>query len=361
MKKFHVVLTLALALGLLVGLTTGAAVSAAYPGQKIQLPSINVEDGWSTWINAQNVGNDDTGAIAFFWGEYSGLCPPNSPGPAAVVCQRIVNNGVWTLRSVIPTQAKAAIIYSVDKDVFDEACQEAVDAIGDHSAWTQWKAAYQGSGQPLAAVVMRFGPHNSSSSYVGISEALEGEPPYGHYALLLKKEYQGQNAQLSVQNSGQYCVSVLIEYRTSDTCQLVYTQHFEALAPGEALHLKMEDIEEIPPNWLGTAFVRASQPLGVVVEHNNVAPTPTSTVGHDHHRHCHIHRHCYTYGGRSYKFRCVYTSRRQRRPHTPGEQLVHERHSLRAASDAIPIGDNRRLLALRLLWHAGRRDQGSGL
>ena len=74
MKKLHFV-TLALALGLLMGLTTGATVSAAlrqaqdaaYPGKKIQLPSINVEDGWSTWIHAQNVGDDDTGAVVFFW------------------------------------------------------------------------------------------------------------------------------------------------------------------------------------------------------------------------------------------------------------------------------------------------------
>ncbi len=62
MKKLRFVLTLALALGLLVGLSTGATVSAAYPGKKIQLPSINVENGWSTWIHAQNVGDDDNGA-----------------------------------------------------------------------------------------------------------------------------------------------------------------------------------------------------------------------------------------------------------------------------------------------------------
>ncbi|MBC8248051.1 MAG: hypothetical protein H8E90_00100, partial [Anaerolineales bacterium] len=245
---------------------------------KIQIPSINVEDGWSTWIHAQNVGDDDTGAIVFFWGEYSGLCPSNSPGPAAVACQRIVQHGVWTLRSAIPTEAKAAIIYSVDKDVFEEACQDAVDAIGDDSAWTQWKAAYQGTGQPLAVGVMRFGPNGSSSYYAGISEAMEGEFPYEYYALYLVKEYQGENAELSVQNSGQYCVSVLIEYRESDTGRRVHTQHFEALAPGEALHLKMEEIEEIPTDWLGTAFVRAVQPLGVVVEHTNVAPTPTPTA-----------------------------------------------------------------------------------
>jgi len=182
------------------------------------------------------------------------------------------------LRSAIPTEAKAAIIYSVDKDVFDEACQEVADAVGDDSAWVQWEDEYQGTGQLLAAVVLRFGPHGSSSSYDGISEAMEGEPPYEYYALLLKKENQGENAELSIQNSGQYCVSVLVEYRESDTGRLVHTQHFEALAPGEALHLKTEEIEEIPTNWLGTAFVRAAQPLGVVVEHTNVTPTPTSTV-----------------------------------------------------------------------------------
>ncbi len=273
MKKLHLVLTLTLALGLLVGLTGRPAVLAAYPGKKIQIPSINVENGWSTWIHAQNLGDDDTGAVVFFWGEYSELCPPNSPGPTAVRCQRIVNNGVWTLRTAIPTQAKAAIIYSVDRDVFDEACQDALNAIGDDSAWGQWKAVYQGSGQPLAAVVMRSGPHGSSSSYVGISEAMEGEPPYEYYALYLVKEYQGENAQLSIQNSGEYCVSVLVEYRG-----ITYTQRFEGLAPGEALHLRMEEIAEIPANWLGTAFIRAAQPLGYVVEHYNVPPTPTSTA-----------------------------------------------------------------------------------
>ena len=300
MKKLHFVLTLALALGLLVGLTTGATVSvalhfdkaqykrqapgtasqgrsaqdAAYYGKKILIPSINVEDGWSTWIQAQNVGGDDTGAIVFFWGEYSELCPPNSPGPAVVACQTIVNYGVWTLRGAIPTEAKSAIIYSVDKDVFDEACQGAVDAVGDDTAWTQWKAAYQGSGQSLAAVVMRSGPNGFSSSYVGISEATA----YGNYALLLKKDYQGESALLSIQNAGPYCVSVWIEYRESDTGQLTHTQHFEGLAPGEALHLNMEEIAEIPSNWLGTAFIGAAQPLGVVVEHTNVTPTPTSTA-----------------------------------------------------------------------------------
>jgi hypothetical protein len=278
MKKLHLILTLALALGVLVGLTTGATVSAIYSGKKIQIPSINVEDGWSTWIHAQNVGDDDTGAVVFFWGGYSRLCPPNSPGPVAVACQRIVENGVWTLRSAIPTEAKAAIIYSVDEGIFDGACQDAVDAVGDDSAWMQWEDQYQGTGQPLAAVVLRFGPNNSYGDYVGISEVMEGEPPYEYHALYLVKEYQGENAQLSVQNSGRYCVSVLVEYRESDTCQLVHTQHFEALAPGEALHLKMEEIEEIPTNWLGAAFVTASQPLGVVVEHIKTAPTPTPTA-----------------------------------------------------------------------------------
>ena len=97
MKKLHLVITLALALGLLVGLIAGSAASAGQAGRKIQIPSINVEDGWSTWIHVQNVGDDDTGAVVFFWREYSGLCPSNSPGPIEHACQRIVRNGVWTL------------------------------------------------------------------------------------------------------------------------------------------------------------------------------------------------------------------------------------------------------------------------
>jgi hypothetical protein len=161
----------------------------------------------------------------------------------------------------------------VDKDVFDEACQEAGDAVGDDSAWMQWKDEYQGTGQSLAVVVMRFGPHGSSSSYIGISETMEGEYPYEYYALYLVKDYQGENAQLSIQNSGEYCVSVLVEYGG-----ITYSEHYEALAPGEALHLNMEEIEEIPANWLGTAFIKAAQPLGVIVEHVNVPPTPTSTA-----------------------------------------------------------------------------------
>jgi len=39
MKKWHLILTLALVLGLLVGLTGRPAVLAAYPGQKIQIPT----------------------------------------------------------------------------------------------------------------------------------------------------------------------------------------------------------------------------------------------------------------------------------------------------------------------------------
>jgi hypothetical protein len=63
MRKLYLVITLALALGLLVGLITGVTVSAAlrqtqdtaYPGRKIQIPSINVQNGWSTWITAAPV------------------------------------------------------------------------------------------------------------------------------------------------------------------------------------------------------------------------------------------------------------------------------------------------------------------
>ena len=196
MKKLHFVLTLALALGLLMGLGTGTTVSAAlrqaqdaaYPGKKIQIPSINVEDGWSTWIHAQNVGDDDTGAVVFFWREYSEQCPPNSPGPAAVMCQTIVQHGVWTLRSAIPTEAKAAIIYSVDKDVFDDACREAVDAIGDDPPpGLSGKLPIRAAGSPWRQLLCALAPTALPATTLASLRPWRGSIPMGTMLSFLRK------------------------------------------------------------------------------------------------------------------------------------------------------------------------------
>ena len=73
--------------------------------RRIQVPAIDHEDGWETQIHVQNGGDDNTGAIAFFWGEYSGQCPYSDPGPIGYACKWVAENGLWPLEDqVIPPE-----------------------------------------------------------------------------------------------------------------------------------------------------------------------------------------------------------------------------------------------------------------
>lgn len=98
---------------------------SALVGTHVQLPCVDNDDGWSTWIQAQNVGITDSGVIVSFWGDYSGLCPSRDPGPIGHACQFVPENGVWTLKTAIPSAAKSAVAYSVREDKFEAACEKA--------------------------------------------------------------------------------------------------------------------------------------------------------------------------------------------------------------------------------------------
>ena len=160
---------------------TGNVAARLAPGKRVRLPAIDNTDGWQTWVQVQNVGRSDTGAVVFFWGDYSARCPDNDPGPVSTACMMVVEDGVWTMQTVIPTQAKSAIVYSVATTGFDQACEEAGDAVGDTNAWKAWEDTYGGTGQPLAVVVQRTGPNDFgtvvSSAYPGITESMEGDGP----------------------------------------------------------------------------------------------------------------------------------------------------------------------------------------
>jgi hypothetical protein len=49
-------------------------------GTRIQLPAIDNELGWETMIQVQNAGDEDTGAIVFFWGGVFGPVPKQRSG-----------------------------------------------------------------------------------------------------------------------------------------------------------------------------------------------------------------------------------------------------------------------------------------
>jgi len=284
MKKLYSILALASVMGLVCALQLPTAItaSAAGPGRRVHIPRIDKAGDWSTWIQVQNVGGERTGAVAFFWGAYSGLCPSNDPGPMGHACMSIPENGVWTLRSQIPSGAYSAIIYSVDDSDFQDACDDA--DLATTADWNDWRGDYEGTGQPLAVTVNRVGPNDFgatvSSIYVGIDETMEGMgPPYSYFAPSLMKSYHDLDTEMTIQNSGRYCVSVWIYYREQESCELSYAQHIEQLAPGEAVRVRVPRLPELGGDgaWLGSAYITASQPLSIIVDQTSFS-TPTSTT-----------------------------------------------------------------------------------
>jgi len=301
-KKFWTILGLALGtlvLGVVVGLMTVGTVAAdPTPGVKIQIPRIDVGDvlgtgRWETWIHVQNVSHDvDTGAIFLGWGEYSGLCPTNDPGIIVHYCQLIRGNAVWTLRSQLATdEIKSGIIYSVKAEAFQEACATSALTEGNTNMWREWLKELKfgtgmditksppvpmtwgpAEGEKLAVTVTRYGPNDYgtfvSSTYTGISEEMEGEDhPYEYYAPYIMKGYNGLDTEMTIQNSGEMCTSVWINYMEQGSCRIVYKYHVEQLAPGEAVRLKVPcNVGQIPCNWLGSAHIAAKMPLRIIID-----------------------------------------------------------------------------------------------
>ncbi|MFQ5811852.1 MAG: hypothetical protein ACE5I2_01455 [Anaerolineae bacterium] len=247
----------------------GYAEAQLGPGKRVHLPAIDNENGWETWAQMQNVGTADTGVVVFFWGDYSEKCPANDPGPIDTACMPILGNAVWTLKATIPSQAKSAIAYSVATTVFREACEDADEAVGDTSAWQAWEDIYGGTGEPLAVVVQRTGQNDFgtviSSAYPGLTESMHGEgSPYQYFTPYAMRRYHNLYTQLVIQNSGDKCTAVSIDYKEQGSCVFERVQYIEQLAPGESVRRRVPD--EIKCEWLGSAYVQASQPLSIIVD-----------------------------------------------------------------------------------------------
>ncbi len=246
-------------------------------GARIPLPAVDNERGWETLIQVQNAGDESTGAIVFFWGEYSGQCPDNDPGPAGVACMMIPKNAVCTLRSQIPDLARSAIVYSVNKDRFDRACKKAARAVDNSSKWKKWEDDYEDTGQPVAVIVQRHGPNDYdtvvSSAYAGIAEDMEGsEPPYQYFAPYAMRRYYNLDTEVIIQNSGQRCTSVWLHYqKQGGGCSFSHAEHIEQLAPGESVRKRVP--EALGVGWLGSVYVTANEPLAIIVDQASFPPS----------------------------------------------------------------------------------------
>ena len=65
-----------------------------------------------------------------------------------------------------------------------------------------------------------------------------------------------------IQNLGQECALIFIDYMEQGTCTTAYAQLIEQLAPGEAVQVR------VPSTcyWLGSASILANMPLGIIVD-----------------------------------------------------------------------------------------------
>ncbi|MBS1251371.1 MAG: Thermitase [Anaerolineales bacterium] len=247
------------------------------PGRRIQLPAIDNMGEDETWIQVQNLGHRPSKVILFTWGDYSYTCPPQAPGPLKVECSGLLVGGAaWTFRDTqLPSAARSVIAYSVPADTADEACADAFDTVGLHGAWrlweSQWRAGFYGIGERLAVSVNRRLVQDNgvavASAYTGISENMLGvyDPVFGGFMYYVPVLYNkdGWDSEIVVQNSGNECTSLEVWYKTQDDCLRSEIHSVPVLSPGESVRLKPTGL---PIGRRGSAWIRASQPLAIVVD-----------------------------------------------------------------------------------------------
>lgn len=296
MKKYRLVLALALVVGLLAGVFTTPAVADPEPGDKIQIPIIGAVTGdftdAETWIQVQ-AQSDDTGAVVFFWsGDYPQVCPTNADGPCGHLCLTPKDNEeTWTIKdpqilAACPDGAKSAIIYFLQDDTDVDGVHDAIEAcdaaagITTYTAWKTWKDKWESGsagwirgGQGQAVVHRRMvGPAPDligvASDYVGIAPSMDGEwigdgNTRSYYAPISMDAYHGFETVFHIQNSGQICTSITVYYQNQETCTVDYTEYVGDLAPGETIDVLVPDLG---PDWLGSARIEAQTALGIIVD-----------------------------------------------------------------------------------------------
>ncbi len=273
MKKFFFLLVVALALGLIFGIRTAPLARAdVRPGTMVQLPILGIptaqnEDVDFT-IEIQNVGSDFTRAVLFVMPLPSGSCAPQQNPLRWMECTGVLAPGsAWTfVRTQLPVWAQSAIVFSIPGD---SSCTNL-----DSGEFPPAPGSILGTGQPLAVEVVRKGPGLDptlavSSAYSGISQEMTGtyDPVYGsfsYYTPLLYAGVRGLNSWLYIQNTGNACTSVEMWFRTLGDCVRAQIADIPALLPGESQAVDVGTL--VPPGFQGSAWVRTSQPVAIVVD-----------------------------------------------------------------------------------------------
>ncbi|MCB0216898.1 MAG: DUF11 domain-containing protein, partial [Chloroflexi bacterium] len=265
---------------------------------RLQLPIIGGAE-CEGWLQVQNVGDRETTALIVAWGD-PGFCPPQAAGPLKAECSGLLRPGsAWSfLGSQLPFGAKSAVAYSLSAEIVEPevgqripfgllVCDAVFHVAGSHSEWLAFDAAYRqrGSwrefdfgryqGEPLAISVNRQCPDPVNpgavvnAAYTGISSDMEGayDPKFGgytYYAPLVFAGRGGLDSSFHIQNSGILCTSLEIWFKGQDACLRPILGDVLSLAPGETITFDPNTV--VGPDWLGSAWIRGTQPLGTVVD-----------------------------------------------------------------------------------------------
>ena len=284
------------------GLCLARVPGSLFPGLRVQLPVLDTVN-CETWLQVQNVGFDFTKAILVIWGD-PGSCEPQAAGPVKAECSGLIRPGsAWTWKGAqLPSGARSGIIYSLGirdngSDVVADAICEffAETVLGDDDDWRRFDRQFRNGGtdshaggswtfpddrgQPLAVTVNRECPGDNTpgvkvnAAYTGISDPMEGiyDPASGGYmtyAPLVWASFgiapHDWNSIIHIQNSGDECTSVELWFQAQEQCLRATIGQVLALAPGEAWQFDPHTV--VGPFFQGSVWIRASQPLAVVVD-----------------------------------------------------------------------------------------------
>ena len=277
---------------------------------RLELPVLDTGE-CETMLQIQNLGNKASRAIIVIWGE-AGACPPQAAGPLKIECTGLLKPGsAWTMTSdMLPAGARSGVAYSIDAlaevlsptgnmtPFADVACGWLFNLlVGSHLDWLEFDRAYMNSrmytrpindflgplildfskyrGEPIAVSVNRKCPdpvdpgRSVNAAYTGISTDEEGARDlffggYGYYAPMVFANKGGLSSGLWVHNSGTICSSLEFYFRSQDNCLRPILGDVLSVAPGESVYFDPTTV--IGPDWLGSAWIRSSQPLGVIVD-----------------------------------------------------------------------------------------------
>jgi hypothetical protein len=277
-------------------------------GKQVHLPILNFQgqdDVCRTWIEVQVVGPEFSKAVLVTWGE-PGFCPPQCAGPLKVECTGLLKPGsTWNfLGAQIPTGSKSGMLFKFTTKQLSEVAPDLVPpddivadymcetlffgVVGDCDDYRRFKKAYnenlefaglnmgQASGKGYLAVdVLRHCPGDVtpgvevSSKYNGIAAKHLGsfDPVFGgfgFYVPLLYADRAGFNSIMYIQNGGLECSSIEIWFKAQDECLRARICEIFTLAPGETYQFDASDC--VGPDWQGSAWIRSTQELGIVVD-----------------------------------------------------------------------------------------------